>query len=141
MKNITRKLLALGLAGALAVVCFTACSKANETAAVTTPDTTVEMVKGDKKAGGWSYAEDPTVDEHVKAVVDKATEKLLGAECEPVAYIGSQVVAGINHAVLCKITMVSPDAEVTYAVVYIYEDLNGNCEITKTTDIVLSSNG
>ena len=141
MKNVARKLLAIGLTGALAVVSFTACSKAKETTAGTTAETAVEMVKGDNKVGGWSYAEDPAVDEHVKAVVDKATEKLLGAEYEPVAYLGSQVVAGINHAVLCRITPVTPDAEGTYAIVYIYEDLSGNCEITKTTDIVLSSNG
>ena len=69
MKNITSKLIALGLTGALAVVSFTACSKAKETTAGTTAETAVEMVKGDNKVGGWSYAEDPAVDEHVKAVV------------------------------------------------------------------------
>lgn len=36
MKNITSKLIALGLTGALAVVSFTACSKAKETTAETT---------------------------------------------------------------------------------------------------------
>lgn len=42
MKNITSKLIALGLTGALAVVSFTACSKAKETTAETTADMVVE---------------------------------------------------------------------------------------------------
>lgn len=237
MKNITSKLIALGLTGALAVVSFTACSKAKETTAETTADTVVEKMSGDKRvggwsvpqdtkiteeelkifnkaiegltgvgyepvaylgsqvvagtnhcflckstviypgatnrytlvyiyekfdgteeilkfedvtlpgtadadgtpiAGGWSYAEDPAVEGKVSEVVDKATAKLLGAEYEPVAYIGSQVVAGINHAVLCRITAVTPDAEAKYSLVYIYEDLEGNCEVTGTSDIELS---
>ena len=93
---------------------------------------------GNPIAGGWAYAEDPAVDDKVASVVDKATEKLLGAEYEPVAYIGSQVVAGMNHAVLCKITAVTPDSAAAYSLVYIYEDLEGNCEVTETSDIVLS---
>lgn len=233
MKNITRKLIALGLTGALAVVSFTACSKAKET----TADTVVEKMSGDKRTGGWSvpqdtkitdeklkifekaieglmgvryepvaylgsqvvagtnhcflckstviypgatnrytlvyiyekfdgteeilkfedvtlpgtadadgtpiaggwrYTENPEADDNVTEVVDKATEKLLGAEYEPVAYIGSQVVAGINHAVLCRITAVTPDAEAKYSLVYIYEDLECNCEVIGITDIELS---
>ena len=72
------------------------------------------------------------------AAVDKATAKLLGAEYEPVAYIGSQVVAGMNHAVLCRVTAVSPDAESGYALVYIYEDLNGGVEVLEINEITLS---
>ena len=88
--------------------------------------------------GGWSYADDPSVDEKTASVVDKATEKLLGAEYEPVAYIGSQVVAGMNHAVLCRITAISPDAEDGYALLYIYEDLNGGVEVLEINEITLS---
>lgn len=240
MKNVTRTLISLGLIGALTAVCFTACSKTHETTAGTIKETAEMIVKSDKKVGGWSipqdtkiteeklaifnkaikgltgvgyepvaylgsqmvagtnhcflckstvvypgatnrytlvyiyekfdgteeilnfedvtlpgtadedgnpiaggwrYAEDPSVDDKITTVVDKATGKLLDAEYEPVAYIGSQVVSGINHAVLCKVTAVTPDAEGAYAIVYIYEDLNGNCEITEITDIILSISG
>lgn len=89
-------------------------------------------------AGGWRYTEDPEADDNITEVVDKATAKLLSAEYEPVASIGSQIVAGINHAVLCRITAVTPDAEAKYSLVYIYEDLEGNCEVTGTSDIELS---
>lgn len=235
MKDIFGKMTAIGLAGAIAVVCFTACGKTNETTQIT-ENTTVEETAAHKVGGwtipadtkitdeefaifnkgieglvgveyepvaylgsqlvagtnhcflckatvvypgttpqyklvyiyekldgteeilniadielpgagdadsnpipgGWSYADDPSVDEKTASVVDKATEKLLGAEYEPVAYIGSQVVAGMNHAVLCRITSISPDAEDGYALLYIYEDLNGGFEILEINEITLS---
>lgn len=235
MKDIFGKMTAIGLAGAIAVVCFTACGKTNETTQIT-ENTTVEETAAHKVGGwtipadtkitdeefaifnkgieglvgveyepvaylgsqlvagtnhcflckatvvypgttpqyklvyiyekldgteeilniadielpgagdadsnpipgGWSYADDPSVDEKTASVVDKATEKLLGAEYEPVAYIGSQVVAGMNHAVLCRITAISPDAEDGYALLYIYEDLNGGFEILEINEITLS---
>ena len=68
---------------------------------------------------------------------EKATETLTGATYEPVAYIGSQVVAGTNHAILCKSTpsVAELNGATTYVLVYVYQDLQGNCEITETTDI------
>ncbi len=236
MKYIFGKMTAIGLAGAIAVVCFTACGKINETTVQTTENTTVEETAAHKVGGwtlpadtkitdeelaifnkgieglvgveyepvaylgsqlvagtnhcflckatvvypgttpqyklvyiyekldgteeilniagielpgagdadsnpipgGWSYADDPSVDEKSASIVDKATENLLGAEYEPVAYIGSQVVAGMNHAILCRITAISPDAEDGYALLYIYEDLNGGFEILEINEITLS---
>ena len=44
----------------------------------------------------------------------------------------------MNHAVLCRITAVSPDAESGYALVYIYEDLNGGVEVLEINEITLS---
>lgn len=35
---------------------------------------------------------------------------LVGADRIPVLYVGKQVVAGINHMILCKQTIVAPDA-------------------------------
>ena len=52
--------------------------------------------------------------------------ELVGVDYVPVAYLGSQVVAGTNHAILCQATVVVPDAEPFYAIVYLYEDLQGN---------------
>ena len=50
--------------------------------------------------------------------------------------IGSQVVAGMNYCLLCKVTAVAPDAKPQYRLVYIYEDLNGNAEITGSKTII-----
>ena len=70
-------------------------------------------------------------------MINKASESLTGSYYEPIAYIGSQVVAGTNHAILCK-TMPSVSGQETNSslvLVYVYEDLQGNCEITDTEDI------
>ena len=92
------------------------------------------------KVGGWSYAESVEITDDIKKVMEKATETLTGATYEPVAYIGSQVVAGTNHAILCKSTpsVAELNGATTYVLIYVYEDLQGNCEITETTDVVLS---
>ena len=85
-------------------------------------------------AGGWTVADDNAVTEENRAVFDKAVETLVGVDYEPIAYLGSQVVAGTNHCFLCRATVVVPDAAPGLALVYVYEDLEGNCEILSITD-------
>lgn len=137
MKNITSKLIALGLTGALAVVSFTACSKAKETTAETTSDTVVEKMSGDKRVGGWSVPQDTKITEEELKIFNKAIEGLTGVGYEPVAYLGSQVVAGTNHCFLCKSTVIYPGATNCYTLVYIYEKLDGTEEILKFEDVTL----
>ncbi len=84
--------------------------------------------------GGWTPAEDPTVTEEVKTLLDKATFELLGVTYKPVAYLGSQVVAGTNHAILCQALVVSPDAQPYFVIVYVYEDLQGNVSLLNIAD-------
>ena len=88
-------------------------------------------------SGGWSAAESPEITEEVKTLMDKAMEGLLGVDYTPVAYLGSQIVAGTNHCILCQAKVVYPGAEPYFALVYIYEDLNGGAEILdiKTLDL------
>ncbi len=88
--------------------------------------------------GGWSYTESADVDEEV---MNKATETMTGASYEAIAFIGTQVVAGTNHAVLCKVTPTVPDATSHISIVYIYENLDGVCEITDTVDIGFDAQG
>lgn len=133
MKNITSKLIALGLTGALAVVSFTACSKAKET----TADTVVEKMSGDKRVGGWSVPQDTKITDEELKIFNKAIEGLTGVGYEPVAYLGSQVVAGTNHCFLCKSTVIYPGATNRYTLVYIYEKLDGTEEILKFEDVTL----
>ncbi len=88
-------------------------------------------------AGGWSVADDNRITENNKALFDKAVEGLLGVNYEPVAYLGSQVVAGVNHCFLCRATVVYPGAVPTLALVYIYEDLQGGLSILQILDLPL----
>ena len=96
--------------------------------------------KGEVVPGGWENAADPSITEDIKKVLSKATETLAGESYEPVAYIASQVVAGKNHAILCKSSpsVKELNGATTYILVTIYEDLQGKCEITETKDIDLS---
>ena len=64
---------------------------------------------------------------------------LVGVNYVPVAYLGSQVVAGTNHCFLCKATVVYPNAVPSYTLVYIHEDLEGNATIMQSTDIDIAA--
>ncbi|MBR7188877.1 MAG: hypothetical protein IKD53_10020, partial [Clostridia bacterium] len=61
---------------------------------------TVAFAEGAPLAGGWTPAADPAVTEDMKEMFDRALEGLLGVDYVPVAYLGSQVVAGTNHCIL-----------------------------------------
>ena len=86
---------------------------------------------GSEVAGGWSKAESPEITDAFRAVFEKATAALTGMQYVPVAYLANQVVAGFNHCVLCRAAASVPDAEETYVLVYIYEDLNGGAAVTE----------
>ncbi len=95
-------------------------------------DSTEKDVSGsDVIVGGWTATESPEVTDEVKTVLEKATAEMVGSTYEPVAYLGSQVVAGTNHRILCKLTPATEKAESTYAIVTVYENLDGKCEITE----------
>lgn len=85
--------------------------------------------------GGWSYAEAPEITEEIQARLDKALEGLVGAAYVPVANLGEQVVAGRNRCLLCQVTPVVPDAQPHYALVYVYEQLDGGAELTQVIDL------
>ena len=87
--------------------------------------------------GGWQNVpcEAAELPEDAQAAFDKALDGLVGAEYTPVALLSTQVVAGMNYCILCQITPVVPDATPTWALVYIYADLQGNAEITNVYDL------
>ena len=84
--------------------------------------------------GGWQSAADPTVTEELQAVFDKGLDGLVGVGYVPVAYLGSQVVAGTNHAFLCQGTVVVPNAVPEWKIVFLYEDLSGNVSLMNIAD-------
>ena len=93
-------------------------------------------------SGGWTPSADPTVTEELKALFERGTETLTGVSYIPVAYLGSQVVAGTNHAFLCQAVTAYPgslETDPAYAMVYLYEDLNGNVSILSIADFDVGS--
>ncbi len=80
--------------------------------------------------GGWGMASDPAITDEVKALFDKALNGLVGVNYVPVTYLGMQVVAGYNHAILCQATTVYPGASPRWVIMYLFEDLDGGVTVT-----------
>lgn len=89
-------------------------------------------------AGGWSVNNDfgdAQIPEDAQSALEKALESYDGAKLEPVALLGSQIVAGTNYALLCRNTMVTANPVTKLSVVYVYKDLGGNAEILNVKDL------
>lgn len=91
-------------------------------------------------AGGWQVAYKPEMTDALNAVFQKALDGLLGVNYEPVALLGTQVVAGTNYCFLAKATVVYPNAQPKYMLVYVYEDLAGNAQILNFADMPVVPN-
>ena len=124
-----RKMLSVLVSSAL-IACSGSLVFAEETTEAEERTDLIARTASERLMGGWEAAEDPAVTEEIQALLDKATEGLLGATYEPIALLGTQVVAGTNYCILCKTTVVYPDAKPFYTLVYLYEDLEGSVETT-----------
>lgn len=87
--------------------------------------------------GGWVLYENTDavkLPDEAQTAFDKATEGLTGVGYTPIALIGTQVVAGINYAILCQAATVTAAPETSIKVLIIYADLEGSAEVTKIAD-------
>lgn len=85
--------------------------------------------------GAWQAAADIALTPELLAPLEDALTGLVGVAYEPVAYLGSQVVAGVNHAYLCRATVVYPGAQPTWAMVVVYEPLEGQAQLLRISDL------
>ncbi|MDO4477949.1 MAG: hypothetical protein Q4B73_02765 [Lachnospiraceae bacterium] len=94
----------------------------------------------DVVTGGWTVVEGESKAEipaEVQEAFDKAMESFTGMALTPVAYLGSQVVAGTNYQVLCTGAAVVAEPVVELKVATIYADLDGNAEVLSVADFDL----
>ena len=126
------KILALTLAVIL-MFAFAGCSQSS-TDTKSSESTNSGVI--DLKTGGYTDTASPVITPEITKLMEKATENLTSAQYTPVAYVASQVVAGTNHLILCIETPVTQNPVSTYALITVYEDLQGNAEIT---DVINSS--
>lgn len=124
--------------GCLAIALLAGCGTQQQTATVTTETTTItETAIEGAETGGWEVNENTATnlatDEAVNAL-EKALENYTGASFEIIAQLGSQVVKGTNYSYLCKETLVTKDPITKLSFVEVYEDLDGNAEITNVKD-------
>ena len=83
-------------------------------------------------AGGWEVNTGSTSiskNAAAKTAFKKATAELLGVSYQPIAVLGTQVVAGTKYAILCKATPVIPDATPEITIMYIYENVDGTVDM------------
>ena len=131
-RNIRVRIIAVALsavAALSAVGIFAGCSagaaKVNAKAAASKTSARTNIT------GGFTDTASPVLTDKDRALFKKATASLTGVEYTPVAYLGTQVVAGTNHLFLCKTAPITPDAAVTYALVKVYEDLDGKVSVAE----------
>jgi len=125
MRRFLSALLCIAAAAAACVV-FSACEKQKDD----TNAAGTDSENGGVIDGGWSRTESVEVSDKIKALFEKASAEKGGSSFVPVACLESQVVAGFNHLALCRVAHAAPDASETYALVTLYEDPDGNAEIT-----------
>ncbi|MBR3275634.1 MAG: hypothetical protein IKG08_03345 [Eubacterium sp.] len=89
--------------------------------------------------GGWTPAEMPVANLPAEAAnaFTKAMEGFTGAGYDPTAVLATQLVSGTNYAILANQTVLTSDGEHNVCIVYIYEDLEGNCTITNIVPLNL----
>lgn len=87
--------------------------------------------------GGWTMNTEAAANlsAEQKETFEKAMADLDGVDYEPIAVIGGQVVSGMNYAYLCKATVVVPDAQPTWTVVVVYQDIEGKAKFVSAKDI------
>lgn len=88
------------------------------------------VAEDEEITGGWMQPDSPEMTEESKAAFTKAAEALDGVSYTPLALLSSQVVSGTNYCIFCEKQNGSADAEKQYVFMYIYEDLQGNAEIS-----------
>lgn len=77
------------------------------------------LVTAGADASDWDLSAPTEVTEEVRAIFDKATEGLLGVSYVPVCVLGVQ---GDTYCILCKATVIYPNAEPNNVLVYVNED-------------------
>ncbi len=70
-------------------------------------------------ASDWDLSAPTELTEEVRAIFDKATEGLLGVSYVPVCVLGVQ---GDTYCILCKATVIYPNAEPNNVLMYVNED-------------------
>lgn len=145
-KHMKKRFLAGMVAGVVVVgtvcgVAFAGGSKgSNEGSQENQMEQTIEQDTPSTNVGGWTINDQEikaALPSDVQAAFDKALTGYTGMNFEPVAYLGSQVVAGTNHRILCRSTTVTAQPVTAYKVVTVYEKLDGTAEITSVADFNL----
>lgn len=71
---------------------------------------------------------------NLKEIFDNEMHKLLGVEYKPIAYMGEQVVKGLNHYILCEANPMTLEAE-PYAVIVVLNVFQDNTSLVYINEL------
>ena len=116
MKKIAAAVLAV-----LMVLSLAACAGAEEKPKTQAQTQTQEQTQTEAATpdADWNLPETIEMSDEVTVVFEKAMDGLTGVGYEPVGYLGEK--DGV-YCVLCRATVVYPDAKPYYALVYVSDD-------------------
>ena len=108
------------IVSALLVFSLTACASGGETQQSSTPaqSQTQEQTAATPDAD-WNLPETIEMTQEATAAFQKAMDGLTGVSYEPAGYLGEK--DGV-YCILCRATVVYPDAKPYYALVYVNDD-------------------
>ena len=141
--NIIKKVAVFALAGTM-ILSLAACGSTKDSGTEDSSSAQAESTQDvkDNSLGGWEVNNGKlSLEENAeaKAAFEKATEGLTGYEYEPIALLGTQIVSGTNYSILARGKAVVPDAEPSYEIITIYEDLEGNTEVLGMDEVLFDT--
>ena len=101
---------------------------------------TTENVTDGEATGAWEVQEATSgiaMTAEAAQAFSKATKDYEGPEINPLALLGTQVVAGTNYLILGTSNVANQDAASTVYVATVYEDLQGNAQLTDVSQLDL----
>ena len=89
--------------------------------------------------GGWNLDEVKgcNLPQKVQSDFTAVTSELVGAEYEPIAYLGSQVVNGTNYRILALQKMIAQNAERKFVRMIINEAPDGSVRLVSVSGLAL----
>ncbi len=89
--------------------------------------------------GGWNLDEVKgcNLPQKVQSAFMAVTGDMTGADYEPIAYLGSQIVNGINYRILAKQRLVIPGCEVRIVKMIIHEGTDGSARLESVSGLAL----
>ena len=73
----------------------------------------------------------------VQSAFTAVTSELVGADYEPIAYLGSQQINGMNYRILALMRTVTPSMEKRIVKMIIHEEVDGSVKLLSVSGLAL----
>ena len=89
--------------------------------------------------GSWNLDEvkGTALPQKVQTDFTAVTSELVGADYEPIAYLGSQQVNGTNYRILALMRTITPKTEKKFVKMIIHEEVDGSVRLESVSGLVL----